>query len=98
MRKPPSTPPEHDEKYGELRRESAASMDDFLRWERIKLRDAAREAVTTLETNSLATREYLDYMWSTDVGMKELRARMTKLRVRIAELEAIKAAAALAIE
>ena len=31
----------------------------------------------TLETGSLPTREYLDYMCQTDVGMKELRTRMT---------------------
>ena len=98
MRKPTPTPSGPVVKYELLRRESAASMDDFLRWERIKLRDAAQEAVKTLETDSLATREYLDYMWSTDVGMKELRARMTKLRERIAELEAIKADAAMQIE
>ena len=36
-------------------------------------------------------------MWSTDVGMKELRTRMTKLRERIAELEPIKAEAAMKI-
>jgi hypothetical protein len=36
-------------------------------------------------------------MFSTDIGMKELRARMAKLRERIAELEAMKAEAALEI-
>ena len=58
---------------------------------RIAEQEAAREAVRALESGALPTREYLDYMWQTDVGMRELRSRMDKLRERIAELEAIKA-------
>jgi len=54
-----------------------------------------QQAIKTLETGSLPTREYLDYMFNTDIGMKELRTRMAKLRERIAELEAMKADAAM---
>ncbi len=92
------SPRDDDENYEALRGEPVATFDNLLRWERIKLREAAQSAVKVLETDSLPTREYLDYMWSTDVGMKELRARMSKLRDRIAELEAMKADAAMEIE
>ena len=88
---------EDDVNYEALRGEPVATIDNLLRWERIKLREAAQAAIKTLETGSLPTREYLDYMFSTDVGMRELRARMTKLRERIAELEAMKADAAMEI-
>lgn len=85
---------QEDEKNFEvLRGEPVASIDNLLRWERIKLRDAAQQAILALETGGVPTREYLDYMWSTDIGMRELRTRMSKLRERIAELEAIKAEA-----
>jgi hypothetical protein len=89
---------EDDSNYETLRGEPVATMDNLLRWERIKLREAAQAAVKALEAGSLPTREYLDYMWSTDVGMKELRARMAKLRERIAELEAMKADAEMEIK
>jgi len=86
-----------NEDYQSVRGEPVATIDNLIRWERIKLREAAREAVRMLETGALPTREYLDYMWHSDVGMKELRVRMTKLRERIAELEAIKADAELSL-
>ena len=88
---------DEDANYEGLRGEPVATIDNLLRWERIKLREAAQLAIKTLEAGSLPTREYLDYMWSTDVGMKELRARMAKLRERIAELETIKAEATMKI-
>lgn len=88
---------EDDADYEGLRGEPVATIDNLLRWERIKLREAAQQAIKTLESGSLPTREYLDYMFNTDIGMKELRARMTKLRERIAELEAMKADAAIDI-
>ncbi len=80
-----------------LRGVPVASIDNLLRWERIRLREAAQEALRVVETNTVPTREYLDYMFSTDIGMKELRARMAKHRERIAELEAMKADAALQV-
>lgn len=82
---------EDDANYQALRGEPVATIANLVRWERIKLREAAQSAVKMLETGSLPTREYLDYMWTTDVGMKELRARMAKLRERITELEMMKA-------
>ncbi|MBV8916357.1 MAG: hypothetical protein JOZ05_25380 [Acetobacteraceae bacterium] len=86
-----------DINYEALRGDPVATIDNLLRWERIKLREAAQQAIRTLETGSLPTREYLDYMFGTDVGMRELRVRMAKLRERIAELEAMKADAAMEI-
>ena len=80
-----------ERKYEALRGDPVATIDNLLRWERIKLREAAQQALEILESNATPTREYLDYMWSTDVGMREVRTRMSKLRDRIAELEAIKA-------
>jgi hypothetical protein len=88
---------DEDVNYEALRGDPVATIDNLLRWERIKLREAAQQAIKALETGSLPTREYLDYMFNTDIGMKELRARMTKLRERIAELEAMKADAAMDI-
>ncbi len=88
---------EESSNYEAMRGDPVATIDNLLRWERIKLREAAQEAIKVLETGSLPTREYLDYMWSTDVGMRELRARMAKLRERIAELEAMKADASMEI-
>ena len=90
-------PRQDDVNYEALRGDPVATIDNLLRWERIKLREAAQEAIRTLETGSLPTREYLDYMFNTDVGMRELRTRMAKLRERIAELEAMKADAAMDI-
>jgi hypothetical protein len=80
-----------DPDYEALRRDGAPSLDNLIRWERIKLREAAQEAVRILEGGAVPTREYLDYMFNSDIGMKELRARMGKHRERIRELEAIKA-------
>ena len=67
------------------------SIDNLIRWERIKLREAAQEAVRLLEAGAMPTREYLDYMFNSDIGLKELRSRMSKHRERLGELEAIKA-------
>lgn len=82
---------ETDPDYEALRGNGAPSLDNLIRWERIKLREAAREAVRLLEGGALPTREYLDYMFNSDIGMKELRARMGKHRERLRELQAIKA-------
>ena len=82
-----------DADYDSLRGDPVPSIDNFLRWERIKLREASQEAIRLLESSAAPTREYLDYMFTTDVGMNEIRARIAKHRSRIAELEAIKAAA-----
>ena len=68
-------------------------MANFIRWERIKLREASREAMMLLESGAQPTREYLDYMFSTDVGMREIRSRIAKHRDRLGELEAILSAA-----
>lgn len=83
---------ETDLDYEALRgAEAAPSLDNLIRWERIKLREAAQEAVRILEGGAVPTREYLDYMFNSDIGMKELRARMAKHRERLRELEAIRA-------
>lgn len=83
-----------DMDYDALRGEPIPSIDNFLRWERIKLREAAQDAIRLLESIAQPTREYLDYMFTTDVGMREIRSRIAKHRERIAELEAMKADAA----
>ncbi len=80
-----------------LRGDPEPTMANFLRWERIKLREASQEAVRLLESTAAPTREYLDYMFTTDVGMNEIRTRIAKHRARIAELEAIRDAAAMVI-
>lgn len=81
--------------FDALRGDPVPSVDNFLRWERIKLREASQDAIRLLESTAQPTREYLDYMFTSDVGMREIRARIAKHRERIAELEAMKADAAL---
>lgn len=84
--------------YEALRGEPIPSIDNLIRWERIKLRDAARDAIQLLEGGALPTREYLDYMFNSDVGMRELRSRMNKHRERLRELEAMRAEARMLID
>lgn len=86
-----------NEDFEHIRGSPEPTIDNLIRWERIKLREAAREAVRMLETGALPTREYLDYMLQSDVGMKELRTRIDRLRGRIAELQAMKADAEMEI-
>ncbi len=76
--------------YESLRGDPIPSIDNLIRWEQIKLRDAARDAIRLLEGGALPTREYLDYMFNSDVGMRELRSRITKHRERLRELEALR--------
>ncbi len=83
--------------YEALRGEQILTIANFLRWERIKLREASREAINLLESAATPTREYLDYMFTSDVGFREIRTRIAKHRDRIAELEAMRAAAALEV-
>ena len=75
--------------YETVRSDTALTMANFIRWERIKLRDASREAVSLLESGAAPTREYLDYMFNTDVGFREIRTRIGKHRDRLAELQAM---------
>ncbi len=86
-----------DTKFEALRGDTVPSMDNFMRWERIKLREASQEAIRLLESTAAPTREYLDYMFTTDVGMNEIRSRIAKHRARITELEAMRDAAKLVI-
>lgn len=80
----------NDADYEAVRGSSNLTVENFIRWERIKLRDASREAIQLLESGAQPTREYLDYMFTSDVGMREIRARITKHTERLAELEAMK--------
>ena len=75
--------------YASVRGESELTVENFLRWERIKLREASRDAIQLLESAATPTREYLDYMFTSDVGFREIRGRIAKHRDRISELEAI---------
>ena len=85
----------NDADYETVRGDSRLTVENFIRWERIKLRDASREAIQLLESGAQPTREYLDYMFTSDVGMREIRTRITKHTERLAELEAMKLNAAL---
>ena len=88
---------ENEADYEAVRGEQALTVDNFIRWERIKLRDAAREAIQLLESGAQPTREYLDYMFNSDVGLREIRTRIAKHTDRIAELEAMRANAGLEV-
>ena len=88
---------ENEADYEAVRGGQALTIENFIRWERIKLRDASREAVQLLESDAQPTREYLDYMLGSHIGMREIRARIGKHQQRIAELEAMRANAALEI-
>ncbi len=86
---------ENEADYEAVRGEQALTVDNFIRWERIKLREASREAIQLLESGAQPTREYLDYMFNSDVGLREIRTRIAKHTDRIAELEAMRANAGL---
>ena len=88
---------ENEADYEAVRGEQALTVENFIRWERIKLREASREAIQLLESGAQPTREYLDYMFTSDVGMREIRTRIAKHLDRIAELEAMRQNAALQI-
>ena len=86
---------ENEADFEAVRGEQSLTLDNFIRWERVKLREASRDAIQLLESGAQPTREYLDYMFTTDVGMREIRTRITKHSDRLAELEAIRANAGL---
>lgn len=88
---------ENEADYEAVRGEQALTVENFIRWERIKLREASREAIELLESGAQPTREYLDFMFNSDVGMREIRTRITKHTERIAELEALRENAALEV-
>ena len=80
---------ESEADYEAIRGDTALTMANFIRWERIKLREASREAIALLESGASSTREYLDYMFNTDIGLREIRARIAKHQSRLTELEAL---------
>ncbi len=88
---------ENEADFEAVRGEQALTIENFVRWERIKLREASREAIQLLESGAQPTREYLDYMFTSDVGMREIRTRIAKHLDRIAELEAMQANAGMMI-
>jgi hypothetical protein len=88
---------ENEADYETVRGSSTLTVENFIRWERVKLREAARDAIQLLESGAQPTREYLDYMFTSDVGMREIRTRITKHTERIAELETMQRNAALEI-
>ncbi len=88
---------ENEAEYEAVRGEQSLTLDNFIRWERVKLREASREAIQLLESGAQPTREYLDYMFNSDVGMREIRTRIGKHKERLAELEAMRVNAALEV-
>ena len=80
---------ENEADYEAIRGDTSLDMANFIRWERLKLREASREAISLLESGAAPTREYLDYMFTTDVGLREIRTRIAKHLDRLAELEAM---------
>ncbi|MDP9095224.1 MAG: hypothetical protein M3N26_01490 [Pseudomonadota bacterium] len=86
---------ENEADYEIIRGDPALTVENFIRWERVKLREASRDAIQLLESGAQPTREYLDYMFTSDVGMREIRNRISKHQDRIAELEAMRTNAAL---
>lgn len=88
---------ENEADYEAVRGEQDLTLDNFIRWERVKLREASRDAIQLLESGAQPTREYLDYMFNSDVGMREIRTRIGKHKERIAELEAMRANALIEI-
>lgn len=88
---------ENEADYEAVRGDHALTVENFIRWERIKLREASCQAIHLLESGAQPTREYLDFMFNSDVGMREIRTRIRKHLDRIAELEAMKQNAALDI-
>ena len=85
-----------DARYAHLRGSSEPSLENLIRWERIKLWDAAQEAMGLIEDRAPATEDEAEALWG-DQEFATLRETMKKHRARIAELHTMQTEAALIV-
>jgi len=86
-----------DERYAALRGPPDPTLTNLIRWERIKLWDAAEAAMALIEDRAPATPEAAERLWMTDAEFAELLTIVRKHRARISELRQIEAEAAMEI-
>ena len=85
-----------DDRYAHLRGPAEPTVENLIRWERIKLWDAAQKAVALVEDRAPATEYEIEALW-TDVEFSAVRETMKKHRARIAELKTMQAEADLSV-
>src|SRR5206468_3054466 len=79
-----------------LRGGAEPTLENLIRWERIKLWDAAQEAMALIEDRAPASEHEVEALWA-DVEFTVLRETMHKHRARVAELRTMQAETALVI-
>lgn len=77
---------DNDDRFAALRGSGDPTLANMIQWERIKLWDAAREALALIDDRSPATPDVAEALWG-DAEFDELRRIMRKHRARLAELE-----------
>src|SRR3954451_10379461 len=82
-----------DERYAALRGPADPTLANLIRWERIKLWDAAQDAMALIEDRAPASAEGSELLWTQDAEFAELLTIMRKHRGRIAELRQMAAEA-----
>jgi hypothetical protein len=53
----------HDQRYAHLRGRAEPTIENLIRWERIKLWDAEREAMTLIEERAPSTEDEAEALW-----------------------------------
>ena len=88
---------ERDERrFAHLRGPADPTLANLIRWERIKLWEAAQDALALLNDFAPTTEQGVEALW-TDTEFKALRERMKAHRARVAELLRMQSEEALAI-
>jgi hypothetical protein len=85
-----------DRRYAHLRGPAEPTLGNLIGWERIKLWDAAQEAVAVIEDRAPSTEETAEALWG-ESEFATLRETMKKHRARIAELQTMQTEAALIV-
>jgi hypothetical protein len=85
-----------DRRYAHLRGRAEPTLGNLIRWERIKLWDAAQAAMALIEDRAPSTEDEAEALWG-DRDFAALRGTMKKHRARIAELERMQAEVALTV-
>ena len=83
-----------DERYAALRGPPDPTLANLIRWERIKLWDAAQRAMALIADRAPATPEAAEQLWTADTQFAELLMVMRKHRARVVELRQMEADAA----
>ena len=86
-----------DDRCAALRGPPDPTLANLLRWERIKLWDAAQDAMDLIDDRAPATPEAAEQLWTQDIEFAGLVKVMRKHRARIKELQQMEAEATMQI-